>query len=130
MNHRHLLLPLAVAASLLTLSACRKEASPEAAPATAPSAAAGETADQFVARVNAELKAAYPEQTSAQWLSSTFINDDSQRIAAKSNERALAQLNQWIEQAVSQHPEQYLWAHRRFKTRPAGEPKLYRKRGR
>ena len=99
MNHRHLLLPLAVAASLLTLSACRKEASPEAAPATAPSAAAGETADQFVARVNAELKAAYPEQTSAQWLSSTFINDDSQRIAAKSNERALAQLNQWIEQA-------------------------------
>ena len=99
MNHRHLLLPLAVAASLLTLSACRKEASQEAAPATAQSAPAGETADQFVARVNAELKAAYPEQTSAQWLSSTFINDDSQRIAAKSNERALAQLNQWIEQA-------------------------------
>ncbi|PSD45471.1 hypothetical protein C7E25_25245, partial [Stenotrophomonas maltophilia] len=35
------------------------------------SAPAGETADQFVARINAEFKAAYPEMTSAQWLSST-----------------------------------------------------------
>jgi KDO2-lipid IV(A) lauroyltransferase len=26
-------------------------------------------------------------------------------------------------------PEQYLWAHRRFKSRPPGEPKLYAKRG-
>ncbi|WP_439859118.1 lipid A biosynthesis lauroyl acyltransferase [Pseudomonas sp. MBLB4136] len=37
-------------------------------------------------------------------------------------------INQWIEQAVAACPEQYLWAHRRFKTRPSGEPKLYRKR--
>ena len=98
MNHRHLLLPLAVAATLLSLSACRKEPAAEAPVAVQPAQAA-ETADQFVARVNAELKAAYPEQTSAQWLSSTFINDDSQRIAAKANERSLGQLNQWIEQA-------------------------------
>ena len=101
MNKRHLLLPLAVAAGLLTLSACKKEATPEAAaPGTAAAPAkGGETADEFVARVNAEIKASYPEQTSAQWLSSTFINDDSQRLAAKANERSLAQLNQWIEQA-------------------------------
>jgi len=99
MNARHLLLPLAVAAGLLSLSACNKAPSPEA-PATA-AQPAGETADEFVARVNAELKAGYPEQTSAQWLSSTFINDDSQRVAAKANERSLAQLNQWIEQAVA-----------------------------
>lgn len=39
-------------------------------------------------------------------------------------------INQWIEQAVSACPEQYLWAHRRFKTRPEGEPKLYKKRKR
>ena len=38
-------------------------------------------------------------------------------------------INQWIEQVVRQQPEQYLWAHRRFKTRPAGEAKLYRKKG-
>jgi len=97
---RHLLLPLAVAAGLLSLSACKKQASPgDDAPSAAATAGDGETADQFVARVNTEIKAAYPELTSAQWLSSTFINDDSQRVSAKANERSLGQLNQWIEQA-------------------------------
>lgn len=31
-----------------------------------------------------------------------------------------------LEQVVREHPEQYLWVHRRFKTRPPGEPSLYR----
>ena len=30
-----------------------------------------------------------------------------------------------LEAVVREHPEQYLWVHRRFKTRPAGEPALY-----
>jgi KDO2-lipid IV(A) lauroyltransferase len=34
-------------------------------------------------------------------------------------------MNRWIEQQVRLQPEQYLWVHRRFKTRPAGEPGLY-----
>jgi KDO2-lipid IV(A) lauroyltransferase len=34
-------------------------------------------------------------------------------------------INQWIERAIAGCPEQYLWSHRRFKTRPPGEPKLY-----
>ncbi|MNT89016.1 Lipid A biosynthesis lauroyl acyltransferase [compost metagenome] len=34
-------------------------------------------------------------------------------------------INQWVESSVRQCPEQYLWAHRRFKTRPVGAPKLY-----
>lgn len=38
-------------------------------------------------------------------------------------------INQWVEQSVRACPEQYLWAHRRFKSRPPGEPKLYDKRG-
>jgi KDO2-lipid IV(A) lauroyltransferase len=38
-------------------------------------------------------------------------------------------INQWVEHVISQCPEQYLWAHRRFKTRPEGEPKLYKKKG-
>jgi KDO2-lipid IV(A) lauroyltransferase len=31
-----------------------------------------------------------------------------------------------LEQVVRQHPEQYLWVHRRFKTRPPGEASVYR----
>ena len=31
-----------------------------------------------------------------------------------------------LEKVVRQHPEQYLWVHRRFKTRPPGESDVYR----
>jgi KDO2-lipid IV(A) lauroyltransferase len=34
-------------------------------------------------------------------------------------------LNEWIESAIRANPSQYLWVHKRFKTRPAGEPDLY-----
>lgn len=43
-----------------------------------------------------------------------------------SEEADCLRINQWIERAVGVCPEQYLWAHRRFKTRPPGEPSLYR----
>ncbi len=36
-----------------------------------------------------------------------------------------ARMNCWIEQEVRRMPEQYLWVHKRFKTRPKGEPSLY-----
>lgn len=34
-------------------------------------------------------------------------------------------INQWVEQAILQQPEQYMWVHRRFKTRPEGEERPY-----
>ena len=36
-----------------------------------------------------------------------------------------ARMNRWIEQEVRRLPEQYLWVHKRFKTRPEGEAGLY-----
>ncbi len=34
-------------------------------------------------------------------------------------------INRWIEDEIRRNPAQYLWVHRRFKTRPLGEPSLY-----
>ncbi|PJK14479.1 peptidase M20 [Lysobacteraceae bacterium NML07-0707] len=86
MKLRHALLSLAIATSLVpgTLAAQKVPR---------------ETADQFVARINAEMKAMYPEITVPQWLASTYIGEDTQMLSAKSNERWLGILNQWIEQA-------------------------------
>jgi len=36
-------------------------------------------------------------------------------------------MNRWIEDEIRANPAQYLWVHKRFKTRPAGTPDLYRK---
>ena len=46
-------------------------------------------------------------------------NDDADTIANT------ARFNAVIEQVVRQVPEQWLWVHRRWKTRPEGEPPLY-----
>jgi len=37
-----------------------------------------------------------------------------------------AAMNRFVEQQIRCCPAQYLWVHRRFKTRPPGEPPLYR----
>ncbi|HQZ02524.1 MAG TPA: lipid A biosynthesis acyltransferase [Thauera sp.] len=34
-------------------------------------------------------------------------------------------MNVWLEGVVRTMPEQYYWVHRRFKTRPEGEPRIY-----
>lgn len=99
MKHIRALLALGIAAAVLGIAGCKKDRS-DTETGKAPTAAPeGETADQFIARVNDEFKKMYPELTAAQWLSSTYINDDSQLLSAKANERYLGQLNAWIEQA-------------------------------
>ncbi len=35
-------------------------------------------------------------------------------------------INAWIESEIRRNPAQYLWVHKRFKTRPPGEASLYR----
>lgn len=40
-------------------------------------------------------------------------------------ERDARLVNAHVEKCVLEHPEQYLWMHRRFKSRPPGEPDLY-----
>jgi len=34
-------------------------------------------------------------------------------------------MNKVVEETVLLAPEQYMWLHRRFKTRPQGEPSVY-----
>ena len=41
------------------------------------------------------------------------------------DEAAAARMNRWIESEIRANPAQYLWVHRRFKTRPAGQASLY-----
>jgi len=36
-------------------------------------------------------------------------------------------INHFFEEAIRLQPDQYFWVHRRFKTRPPGEPRLYPK---
>jgi len=39
--------------------------------------------------------------------------------------RIARRMNEFIEQRVLEMPEQYGWLHKRFKTRPPGEPRPY-----
>ncbi len=100
MNLRPALLTIAIV-GILGLAGCKPDATSSATASTVGVATppASETADQFVARVNDELRKISAESSSAQWLSSTYINSDSELVAAKANERWLTQLNAWIEQS-------------------------------
>jgi peptidyl-dipeptidase A len=102
-TRRRVLLALAIVAALSSIGGCKRTPSPSpstGAPATAGRPApANETADEFIARVNQEYRDSYTELSAAQWISSTYITDDSELVAAKANERWLTQLNGWIGQA-------------------------------
>ncbi len=74
--------------------------------------------DMVVQPVVAEILpggAGYRVRFEAPW--QDFPSDDAVADAAR--------MNRWIEAEIRRNPAQYLWVHRRFKTRPPGEPPLY-----
>lgn len=62
-----------------------------------------------------------PEGKGYQITVNPILKDFDQWSAAE----AALQFNKLLEQAIRAHPEQYLWIHRRFKTRPEGENSFY-----
>ena len=51
----------------------------------------------------------------------THPDDDAQETVHE----GVARMNRFIEERILEAPEQYLWTHRRFKTRPEGTPSVY-----
>lgn len=49
-------------------------------------------------------------------------------LVSMEKEFVATRMNQAIEEAIRLAPEQYMWLHRRFKTRPAGRPSFYSKK--
>ncbi|MFY0664784.1 MAG: LpxL/LpxP family Kdo(2)-lipid IV(A) lauroyl/palmitoleoyl acyltransferase [Natronospirillum sp.] len=50
---------------------------------------------------------------------------DGEALSTGNIEADTAAYNAWLEEEIRQQPSQYLWLHKRFKTRPKGEAKLY-----
>ena len=99
-----------------TRRSCRSSAS-QAATLLAPSRLA-RALDMVVQPVVAEILpggAGYRVRYQAPW--TDFPTDDAVADSAR--------MNRWIESEIRRNPAQYLWVHRRFKTRPPGEPSLY-----
>jgi len=51
----------------------------------------------------------------------THPDDDAQETVHE----GVVRMNRFIEERILEAPEQYLWTHRRFKTRPEGTPSVY-----
>ncbi len=58
-----------------------------------------ESADQFVARLNKDMAELSLDGNQSGWLQATYINDDSQAVSARSNDRFLAYFNAAVKQA-------------------------------
>ena len=95
MKTRIKLLAAALAALCAASSSHAQSTVAEAPPATHGKPTAAD-ADAFVARVNATLREELPALNSAQWLSMTYINGDSQMLASEANERLLKKQKEFI----------------------------------
>ncbi|HWV38378.1 MAG TPA: M2 family metallopeptidase [Vulgatibacter sp.] len=68
---------------------------PDEAPAEPPRPTAAE-AKAFTTQVDADLKRLYTKVATAEWVKSTYITDDSERLAAWANEELMAYLSQAV----------------------------------
>jgi len=85
----------------LLLSACTPPPpAPALSSASTPSSASPKAADAsvLIQRINDESYARLREQSAAQWTASTYINEDTQLLAAKAGERELAYQAEILEQ--------------------------------
>ena len=58
-----------------------------------------------------------------------IIVEPASHMATGDVEQDLTAYNAWLEQRIRETPAQYLWLHKRFKTRPPGEAKFYGVKG-
>ncbi len=71
-----------------------------------PGAAPTESADQFVARSNTELLAHWKEVNAAVWTQQTYINDDTQLLAARAQDRYLEYYTKAVKDAARYEGQQ------------------------
>lgn len=58
-----------------------------------------------------------------------IVIEPAPQLATGDLEQDLTAYNQWLEARIRETPSQYLWLHKRFKTRPPGEPRFYGVKG-
>lgn len=83
------------------MAACALQTSEESAPG-----APAETADEFVARANAELKELAKEVQAANWVRATYITQDTAIIAAAASEKYAQWFSGMVEQALAYDGQQ------------------------
>ena len=79
----------------LLLGGCGSQGGNDATHAAAPK----ENAEQFVARLNKDFNDLSLDVNQTGWLQQTYINDDSDAVSARSNDRYLAYFNSAVKQA-------------------------------
>ena len=100
MKLSHCLLALAIGASLAGCNAPSGSAPANTGGNTPAPDTSSAGADALVARVNQTMVTEIPQLTSADWLASTYINDDSAAVASAANERWLAMLGKFVAEAA------------------------------
>src|SRR5688572_18935216 len=90
-----------VLVALTTAAGCQKSSE-----TTDSSAAAKETAEQFVERTNKEMTDIGRESSAAAWAYATYINQDTEFLNAKANERWLTYFSKAVEDAKTYDNQQ------------------------